>query len=123
MDDGIGDRRRAGQRHDVAEPEARQDRQVEPAGRLGDVAERVGPGVAVVGAVGQLAGAAGVDDDDEGAHPRSLVRGASAMSRAARGGAVALDVAPGGAARQRADDPGGDRLRRRDARSIARPAP
>ena len=68
MGDRIVDRRGAGQRHDVAEPEARQHRQVEPAGGLGDVAERVGPGVAVVGAVGQLARAAGVYDDHEGSH-------------------------------------------------------
>ena len=30
------------------------------------MAERVGPGVAVLGAVGELARTAGVDDDDEG---------------------------------------------------------
>ena len=67
MDDGVPDRRRSLQRHDVAEPERGQDRQVEPADRFRDVSERVGARVAVVGAVGQLAGAAGVDDDHEGA--------------------------------------------------------
>ena len=48
-------------------PSALQHRQVEAAGGLGDVAERVRARVAVVGRVGQLARAAGVDDDDEGA--------------------------------------------------------
>ena len=42
-------------------------RQVEPAGGLGDVAERVRARVAVVGGVGQLARAAGVEHDHEGA--------------------------------------------------------
>jgi hypothetical protein len=56
----------AGERDDVAEPEPPEHRQVEPAGRLGDMAERVRPRVTVVGGVRQGAGAAGVDHDHEG---------------------------------------------------------
>ncbi len=58
--------RDADERDDVAEPEPPEHRQVEPAGRLGDVAERVGARVPVVGGVRQRARAAGVDHDHEG---------------------------------------------------------
>ena len=67
MEDRLLGGRDALQRQDRAEPEAPEHRQVEPAGRLGDVAERVGAGVAVVGGVGQLARSACIEDDDEGA--------------------------------------------------------
>ena len=79
MDDAVRRRRDADERQDVAEPERLQHRQVEPAGGLGDVPERVRARVAVVGGVGQLAGAAGVDDDDEG----PLVTGADLAAAAA----------------------------------------
>ena len=59
--------RAARQRERGAEAQPLEDGQVEPAGRAGDVAERVRPGVAVVGGVRELPGPAGVEDDDEGA--------------------------------------------------------
>ncbi len=49
------------------EPEALQRRQAQAADGLGQVLERVGARVAVVGGVRQLTGAAGVDHDHEGA--------------------------------------------------------
>jgi hypothetical protein len=42
----------AHERQDVAEPERLQDGQVQPAGRLRDVLERVGALIAVLGGVG-----------------------------------------------------------------------
>ena len=57
--------RAAAQRERRAEPELLQHGEVQAAGGLGDVAEGVGARVAVIGGVGQLAGAAGVEDDDE----------------------------------------------------------
>ena len=67
VDDGVRGGRAARQRERGAEAQPLEDGQVEPAGRLGDVAERVRPGVAVVGGVRELPGPAGVEDDDEGA--------------------------------------------------------
>ena len=91
VDDAVRRRRHARQRHDVAEPEALQDRQVEPAGGLGDVAERVRARVAVVGRVGQLARPAGVDDDDEGSlHGCRLWQPRSPASQARAGPPRAL---------------------------------
>ena len=44
-----------------------------PEQRLGDVAERVGAGVAVLGTVGQVPRPTGIDHDDEGpAHRAAL---------------------------------------------------
>ena len=71
VEDRVGGGRDARERQHGAEPERAEHRQVEPAGRLGDVAERVRAGVAVVGGVGQLPRAARVQHDDEGpaVHP------------------------------------------------------
>ena len=65
--DGVRGGRAARERQRRAEAEPLQHRQVQAARGLGDVAERVGARVAVVGGVRQLARAAGVEDDDEGA--------------------------------------------------------
>ena len=55
-------------------PSRAEHRQLQPAGPLGEVAERVGAGVPVGGGVGQRAGAAGVDHDHERA-PHAVVTG------------------------------------------------
>ena len=81
VDDGRVRGRAAAQRERGAEPEALEVREVEAARRLGDVAERVRPRVAVLGGVGELPGAAGVQDDDEGA-PVHGRRNASAAGQA-----------------------------------------
>ena len=49
------------------QPELAEVGQVQPAGVLGDVGQRVGARVPVVGGVGQLSHPAGVEDDDGGA--------------------------------------------------------
>ena len=92
VEDGRLGGRDALERQDRAEPEAAQHRQVEAAGRLGDVAERVGAGVAVVGGVGQLARPARIQDDDEGAaiHARDCVRGRDGVGAAAASGGAAV---------------------------------
>ena len=81
VDDGRVGGRAAAQRERGAEPQALEVGQVQAARRLGDVAERVRPRVAVVGGVGELPGAAGVEDDDEGA-PLHGRRNASAAGQA-----------------------------------------
>jgi hypothetical protein len=50
-------------RDDVAEPEAAERREIEPANPFGDVSERVRAGVAVVRGVGQFAHSAGIHHD------------------------------------------------------------
>ncbi len=65
-----GDRRRTRLRRatlellDVAQPQRLETRQIEPADCLGDVAERVGALVPVLGRIRQLSGPDGVEDDD-----------------------------------------------------------
>ena len=70
-----GGRRHALQRQDAAQPETPEHGQVEPADGFGEVAERVRAAVAIVAGVGQLAGAAGIRDDDERppAHRRAAI--------------------------------------------------
>jgi hypothetical protein len=73
FDQPAGDRRRARlrraalERLDVAEPERLEVRQVQPTDGARDIPERVGALVAVVGRVGELAGADRVEDDYAGA--------------------------------------------------------
>ncbi len=69
VDDGRDGGRHAQDRGDVAQPEVAEGRQVQPADALGDVRERVGAGVAVVGGIREGADAAGVEDDDSGPAP------------------------------------------------------
>jgi hypothetical protein len=92
VEDGRLGGRDALERQDRAEPEAPEHRQVEAAGRLRDVAERVGAGVAVLRGVGQLARPACIQDDDEGAavHARDCVRGRDGVGAAAASGGAAV---------------------------------
>ena len=69
VEDGVRGGRDPGEGQDRAEAERTEDGQVEPARRRGQVAEGVRAGVAVVGGVGQRAGAAGVEHEHEGAAP------------------------------------------------------
>ena len=87
MEHRIGGGRDTRQRQDRAEPQPPQRREVESAGRLGEVSERVGARVAVVGGVGRRAGPARVEDDDEGpaAHERRRGRGSVTRSERKRG--------------------------------------
>ena len=90
VDDGIGRGRDADERQRGAEPERAHHRQVEPAADLGDVPERVRPGVAVVGGVGQLARTAGVEHDHEGAPVHG--RDSTCDVRPSRGPRVGVEV-------------------------------
>jgi hypothetical protein len=65
VEDRLRGRRDPLQRQDRAEPEPLQRRQLEPAGQLRKVLERVGAGVAVVGRVRERAGADRVEHDDD----------------------------------------------------------
>jgi hypothetical protein len=78
----LGRRRHAGEPQHVAKPEALEDRHVQAAGRLGHMAERVRPGVTVVGGVREGPGAAGVDDDDERALHAPILAALSSTWRA-----------------------------------------
>jgi hypothetical protein len=64
VDHRVGRRRHPLDRDDVAQPQPLERRQLEPADALGEVAERVRAGVAVVPGVRQLAHSAGIHDDD-----------------------------------------------------------
>ncbi len=65
MQHGRGGGCDARQRQDAAEAEPSEDRQLQPADRLGDMRERVRALVAVLRRVGQRPHATGVGDDDE----------------------------------------------------------
>lgn len=91
MQRGRIDRRDAAQRPDVPEAERAEHREVEPADCLGEVAERVGARVAVVGGIRQRAGAARISDDDE-RPPRHGERGLRSFSERATGPNVSLST-------------------------------
>ena len=104
-------------------PSAAERRQVEAAGRLGDVRERARTRVAVLGGVRQLAGAAGVEHDHEGPawHGRDSVSARAAQaarrSSAALAAALATTTTRNGARSRTAttatSEAGGARVERR----------
>ncbi len=85
VEDRVGGGRDAPERQRGAEPERAHRREVEPADRVGEVAERVRARVAVVGRVGQRPRPAGVEDDHEGAPAGHQLAGARSRRVASAG--------------------------------------